>query len=337
MPEYLAPEQDVVLSSRVRLARNYANVPFIPMMNDALAEDVIQRAEDAVRAAGNGAAYEMIRVRDLSDAQRKRLVERHLISYDLLKTPDWAAALISSGQTVSVMINEEDHLRVQGLLPGLQLEKAADLAFTMDDILGKDGAYAFDGEWGYLTSCPTNTGTGMRASTMLHLPVLNMTGQISNVVQALAKLGLTVRGLYGEGSDAVGCLYQLSNQVTLGRAEEDVIRSLIAATEQLCEHERAVRAQLLESDVPALTDRLMRSVGILRSARIMTGTEFMKRMSDLRLAAALGMIDLPLPRVDEWTKALQDGSLRAELGEAAGGRAVDEERANRMRTTLKDF
>ena len=337
MPEYLAPEQDVVLSSRVRLARNYANVPFIPMMNDALAEDVIQRAEDAVRAAGNGAAYEMIRVRDLSDAQRKRLVERHLISYDLLKTPDWAAALISSGQTVSVMINEEDHLRVQGLLPGLQLEKAADLAFTMDDILGKDGAYAFDGEWGYLTSCPTNTGTGMRASTMLHLPVLNMTGQVSNVVQALAKLGLTVRGLYGEGSDAVGCLYQLSNQVTLGRAEEDVIRSLIAATEQLCEHERAVRAQLLESDVPALTDRLMRSVGILRSARIMTGTEFMKRMSDLRLAAALGMIDLPLPRVDEWTKALQDGSLRAELGEAAGGRAVDEERANRMRTTLKDF
>ena len=163
---------------------------------------------------------------------------RVTVRVDVLKSPDlpWPLVeladrwiVISSGETVSVMLNEEDHLRIQGLLPGMQLERSAELAFNADDALGAQNVYAFDPQWGYLTSCPTNVGTGMRASAMLHLPAITQNGQIGAIMQAVAKLGLTVRGLYGEGSEAQGDLYQLSNQVTLGRSEEDVIRSLQAA------------------------------------------------------------------------------------------------------------
>ena len=213
-----APEQDVVISSRVRLARNYQDLPFSPKLTREAASEVVSRAHEAMKNSPEGGAFTLLRINDLGDDERRRLVEHHLISYDLLKYPQRSAALISSGETVSVMLNEEDHLRIQGLLPGMQLERSAQLAFTADDALGAQSVYAFDPQWGYLTSCPTNVGTGMRASAMLHLPAISENGQIGVIMQAVAKLGLTVRGLYGEGSEAQGNLYQLYNQVTLGRS-----------------------------------------------------------------------------------------------------------------------
>ncbi|MGJ4850802.1 ATP--guanido phosphotransferase [Bacillota bacterium Meth-B3] len=333
MTDYLAPEQDVVLSSRVRLARNYADIPFFPKMDGERAGLTIERARAAMeRKPGD---YEFLRMAELSEDARNRLVERHLVSYDLLKFKQWSAALISSGETTSIMVNEEDHLRIQGLLPGLQLERAAELAFKADDRLSEQGRFAYDAQWGYLTSCPTNVGTGMRASTMLHLPALSATGQIGSIVQAVAKLSMTVRGIYGEGSDAVGCLYQVSNQSTLGRTEDDIIRALIATTLQLAGHERQVREAMNQQDAVAVADKLMRSVGILKTARMMSAAELMPRMSDLRVAASIGLVNFPVNAVDALVWDLQNGSLAVRAGEALSERARDALRADILRDALK--
>lgn len=334
MSEYRAPEQDVVLSSRVRLARNYEDIPFSPLMNQTYAAQTIERASEPILTAPDGKDYTLLRMSDISEDAQNELVEHHLISYDLLKFADYSAALISSGKTVSVMINEEDHLRIQGLLPGMQLELAADLAFKTSDRLGEKHAYAFDAHWGFLTSCPTNTGTGMRASVMLHLPALTAARQINAVLQVFSKLGLTVRGLYGEGSDARGCLYQLSNQVTLGRSEEDMIRTLLAATKQISDHERALRETLRKKDSVALLDRLMRSVGIMAHAHVMSGAEFMQRYSDLRLAVSMGFVDAPLTYVDALMMDLQSGSLSMRAQQHLTEQAASQTRADLLRSAM---
>lgn len=332
---YAAPEQDVAVSSRVRLARNYQDAPYMPKMTDEWAEETIRRASEAMMNAPDATAYEGVRMKDLSENEQQELVEHRLISYDLLKYTDYAAALLSSGRTVSVMINEEDHVRVQGLLPGLQLERAAEMAFRTDDALSQHAAFAFDSQWGYLTACPANAGTGMRAGVILHLPALQAAGQIGALVQNMAKIGITIRGLYGEGSDALGGLYLMSNQATLGRSEEDILRSLETAAGQMCAHERELRAAVLKQDRIAVEDKLMRSVGVLREARVLRLGEFMKMMSDLRLACALEIVDAPLSYIDELIMDLQPASIRSRAKEALSERQTDERRAEYMRDVMR--
>lgn len=332
---YAAPEQDVAVSSRVRLARNYQDAPYMPKMTDDWAEETIRRASEAMMNAPDATAYEGVRMKDLSENEQQELVEHRLISYDLLKYTDYAAALLSSGRTVSVMINEEDHVRVQGLLPGLQLERAAEMAFRTDDALSQHAAFAFDSQWGYLTACPANAGTGMRAGVILHLPALQAAGQIGALVQNMAKIGITIRGLYGEGSDALGGLYLMSNQATLGRSEEDILRSLETAAGQMCVHERELRAAVLKQDRIAVEDKLMRSVGVLREARVLRLGEFMKMMSDLRLACALEIVDAPLSYIDELIMDLQPASIRSRAKEALSERQTDERRAEYMRDVMR--
>ena len=335
MDEYAqAPQQDVVISSRVRLARNYKDLPFSPKLTREAATTVVSRAHDAMLESPEGSHYTLFRISEMGDDERRKLVEHHLISYDLLKYPQYSAALISSGETVSVMLNEEDHLRIQGLLPGMQLERSAELAFNADDALGAQNVYAFDPQWGYLTSCPTNVGTGMRASAMLHLPALSQSGQIGAIMQAVAKLGLTVRGLYGEGSEAQGNLYQLSNQVTLGRSEDDVIRSLHAATEQIVSHERAMRERAEKKDMYALQDRLLRSWGEAVNARLMSVAELMQRYSDIRYAASMGYLHAPLRALDCLMMDMQPGSLGVRAGKLIGEREGEILRAKLMREQL---
>lgn len=328
-----APEEQVVVSSRVRLARNYEDIPFAPKLTAQWAEETVRRAEQAVAGSPKGAAYRLVRMSELSKDQQMHLVEHHLISYDLLNFSSVAAALISSGETVSIMVNEEDHLRIQGLLPGLQLELAAELAFSADDLLAVQ-PYAFDIQWGFLTSCPTNTGTGMRASTMLHLPALTAAGQMGAVLQVISRLGLTVRGLYGEGSEAKGNLYQLSNQVTLGRSEEDVIKSIHAATSQVVSQEQAMRERALKADPIGTEDRLMRSVGVLSQCRVMNSAEFMQRYSDLRLAVCLGFVHASPLAVDKLMMDLQPSSLCVAEGRQLASQERDVVRATRLREAM---
>lgn len=336
MHEYImAPEQDVVISSRVRLSRNYEDLPFSPKLTREYSEEVIDRTSEVVFNGINGSAYTLLRMSELEEDARSRLVEHHLISYDLLKYVNRSAAMVSSAGTVTVMLNEEDHVRIQGLLPGLQLERAAEMALSLDESIEKRFPFAFDPQWGYLTACPANTGTGMRASVILHLPALNAAGQMGAVMQTIAKLGLTIRGLYGEGSESRGNLFQLSNQATLGRSEEDVIRSLAASTSQIVEHERNMRENAEKKDMLQLQDTLMRSWGELMYARLMSAKEFMKRYSDIRYAASMGYLHAPLPALDILMMDVQPGSLGVRAGKLIGQREGEILRASVLRDELK--
>ncbi len=335
MAEYVqAPEQDVVISSRVRLSRNYDDLPFSPKLTKEYAEEVIERTSDAVFGSEHGSAYSLLRMSDMEQDARTRLVEHHLISYDLLKFTSRSAAMVSSAGTITVMCNEEDHVRFQGMLPGLQLERSADMALRLDEYVGNKYPFAFDSQLGFLTACPANTGTGMRCSVVLHLPALSNGGQMGAVMQAVAKLGLTIRGLYGEGSEARGHLYQLSNQATLGRSEEDVVRSLAAATEQIVGHERAMRESTEKKDMLQLQDTLLRSWGELMYARLMPIKEFMRRYSDIRYAASMGYLHAPLPALDVLMMDVQPGSLGVRAGKLIGEREAEILRAKVLREEL---
>lgn len=335
MAEYVqAPEQDVVISSRVRLSRNYDDLPFSPKLTREYADEVIERTSDAVFHSEHGSAYSLLRMSDMEQDARTRLVEHHLISYDLLKYTSRSAAMVSSAGTITVMCNEEDHVRIQGMLPGLQLERSADMALRLDEHIGNKYPFAFDSQLGFLTACPANTGTGMRCSVVLHLPALSGGGQMGAVMQAVAKLGLTIRGLYGEGSEARGHLYQLSNQATLGRSEEDVVRSLAAATEQIVGHERAMRETAEKKDMLQLQDALMRSWGELMYARLMPNKEFMRRYSDIRYAASMGYLHAPLPALDVLMMDVQPGSLGVRAGKLIGERESEILRAKLLREEL---
>ena len=290
----------VIVSSRVRLARNYQDLPF------ALSGERAQLCIDrACRALGD-TGYRLYKLSDMQETERRELMEDHLISQDLLKRPQTGAALIRHDRRVSVMINEEDHLRIQAIVPGFDLTQAAQEAFEAEEKLEKVCTFSFDPQLGYLTSCPTNTGTGLRASLMLHLPMLTLYKQMGTVNQSVAKLGLTIRGIYGEGSEALGDLYQVSNQVTLGRTEEEIIQAVTAVGKQLTDMERSLRERCLKEQPVDLRDTLLRSMGALRYAVTMDQKEWMKHWSRLRLGAAMGLLDCTVEKADRLLAVGQD-------------------------------
>ncbi|MEA4849486.1 MAG: ATP--guanido phosphotransferase, partial [Clostridiaceae bacterium] len=227
------PESDIILSSRIRLARNIADIPFPSGLDAERAKTVVDNVRNSLSSSESDLEFRDYIMQKLPSMERQSLVERHLISPELSKNYTKGAALISSDEIVSIMVNEEDHIRIQTILPGLQIKKSWEMASEIDDLLEQSLEYAYSENWGYLTSCPTNVGTGMRASVMVHLPALNITGNVNRILQAVTHIGLTIRGLYGEGTEIVGNIFQISNQITLGRAEEEIIDNLAAVTKQI--------------------------------------------------------------------------------------------------------
>jgi protein arginine kinase len=299
----------IVVSSRVRLARNYHDLPFSNLHRPENARLCISRARLALEADKPSGAFSLYELRDMNKLDQLSLMEQHLISRDLLTHSDVGAALIREDKHVSVMINEEDHLRIQAMYADLALPQSAELAYAAEEKLAKVCDFSFDHQLGYLTACPTNTGTGMRASLMLHLPLLTHYKQMGNVSQSVAKLGLTIRGLYGEGSEALGDLYQVSNQVTLGRTEKELIEAVTAVGRQLIDMEFTLRAQK-ERDLLELEDGIWRSYGALRYARQMGADEFMENWSNLRLGAAMELLPVSLITVDELLPLAQDAHAK---------------------------
>lgn len=287
------PDSDIVLSSRIRLARNFRDVAF-PIVAERENLNKVRKLFQKKYAHQTFKGYEdfaFIAIDELSSIEKRVLVEKHLISPHLAKNAQVAATLISRNEQVSVMINEEDHIRIQLYFPGFQLKEALNKAFEFDDWLEADIDYAFDEERGYLTSCPTNVGTGMRASVMMHLPALAITGQLSKMIPAINQLGLVVRGIYGEGSEALGNIFQISNQITLGKSEEDIVDDLESVVRQLISHERNARNHLMQQSGKKLEDRIYRSYGILEYSRIIESKEAAKCLSNVRLGIDLGMIE----------------------------------------------
>ena len=285
------PENDIVLSTRIRLARNFQDEIF-PIIAE---EKDLTRISDFFKQNYEHMTFrqyeslELIEMSDLSHIEKRVLVEKHLISPYLAKARS-AAALVSKNEQVSIMINEEDHIRMQLYFPGFQLSTALKEAFLIDDWLEEKIDYAFDEEKGYLTSCPTNAGTGMRASVMIHLPALVFTKRINRMIPAINQLGFVVRGIYGEGSEALGNIFQISNQITLGKKEEDIVEDLQSIIVKLVEQERDARERLLERSTIRLENQIFRSYGILQHSRIMESSEAATRISNVRLGIDLGII-----------------------------------------------
>lgn len=307
------PDSDIVLSSRIRLARNFSQYPFPIIASEEKLAEVLDffQEEFQKQSFRDYKDFELVYMRELQPIEKRVLVEKHLISPHLAEKPEKSASLISQNEQVSIMINEEDHIRIQLYFPGFQLDQALEQASQLDDWLEEKIDYAFDEKRGYLTSCPTNVGTGMRASVMMHLPALSMTHQINRMTPAINQLGLVVRGIYGEGSEALGNIYQISNQITLGKSEEDIVEDLHSVVKQLIEQERKAREALMSRSGIQLEDRIFRSYGVLTNSRIIESKEAANCLSDLRLGIDLDFIDhIPRTILNELMVLTQPGFLQ---------------------------
>ena len=263
--------------------------PFAPKLDAATSEAIAQKTVEALRV---GLGEELVVYDMRAPETRKRLLlEDHLVSPDFCADSPLKRLLVTDKSgSLAVMINEEDHVRIQAIFPGFDLDKAYETASRADDVLAESVTLAFDETLGYLTACPTNLGTGLRASVMLHLPALSAYGYIKSLAALMTKIGLTVRGMYGEGSEALGCLYQLSNQVTLGISEKDAIEKLTGAVKQIVAKERELRAQMLTDKNGDTADKLWRSFGTLRYARKLDTAEAARLISNVRFGAVCGVI-----------------------------------------------
>ena len=328
-------EHPVILSSRVRLARNLSDVPFRSRMTAEHADNCIERVLSVLRDEKE--IYHYFPMRGIRENQRQKMVEAHLISPDLFKNDDRGAALVRDDEKVVIMVNEEDHLRIQGFGLGLDLQGAAQAAYETEEALERRLSFAFDEQWGYLTACPTNTGTGMRASVMLHLPMLALLKQMGQVTQLAAKLGLTIRGMYGEGSQALGHVYQLSNQVTLGRTENEIIEAVTAVAGQIEEMEKTLREKTCEKDPVTFEDQLERSMGLMCFARKMSVKEFFVHWSNLRIASAMGKNSVPLSVCDLMLKRAQKAHILQEAGKELSEKEIDARRSDMIRSTLSIY
>lgn len=299
------PQNEIVLSSRIRLARNIANIPFPSMLDEGRANQVIEGVKSSFED------FKLYRMEDSKSIEKQILVEKHLISPNLAKQSQKGAVAINKDETISIMVNEEDHIRIQCILPGLQIKKSWEYANEIDDELEQKLDYAFDENWGYLTYCPTNVGTGLRASIMIHLPALNMTGNINKIFQAVVQIGLTIRGLYGEGTDFVGNIFQISNQITLGRSEEELIDNLTSVTSQIIEKEKEARRLLLNSSRLKVEDKIWRSYGVMTNARVMQAQECLRLLSDIRLGVDLGILKhIPVSVLNEIMMGTQPANIQ---------------------------
>jgi len=282
----LGKASDTVISTRVRLARNITGFPFSSRLDVSGASEIIEKVSVPLEASG----FRKIKFTDISPIMATSYVERHYVSPEFATKETPHALFLQEQSGIAVMVCEEDHLRIQSILSGLALEDAYKNALCAEKRLDEDFDFAYSETLGYLTHCPTNLGTGMRASVMMFLPALTAGGYIGALATQLSKIGLTVRGLFGEGSGASGCMYQISNQITLGLSEEEILKKLKEAVLQINESEQKARQAITGDRLEHLTDRLLRSEGLLKYAHMISSAEFIKLFADVRFGITLGVI-----------------------------------------------
>ncbi len=306
---------ETVLSTRVRLARNVVGSAFTHRAREEQLHHVMHSVVSASHKTSGLAHGLLLRMGDLEALDRQFLVERHLVSHDLVEGPSTRGILIGPDETLSVMINEEDHLRLQAIHSGFQLSECWRSANALDDELDSSLEYAFSEELGYLTACPTNVGTGLRASILVHLPALVLTKQINKVLQGVTQVGLAVRGFYGEGSEVMGNFFQVSNQTTLGQKEKETVEKLEGVTRQLIEYEERAREVLLRDARTQIEDKIYRALGTLKYCRSIHSQETLNLCSAVRFGVALGLESLPeLPVLNEILVFSQPAHLQKLLG-----------------------
>jgi protein arginine kinase len=280
--------------------------------------------------------FQIVKLKDMDQLDRISMFEKHIVSSDLINNYERAAVVINKENDVSIMINEEDHIRLQVIYPGFKIKEAYDYANKLDDLMEEKLTYAYDGKLGYLTSCPTNVGTGIRASVMLHLPALTITKNINNVVNTVTQVGMTIRGIYGEGSNVMGNMYQVSNQVTLGLSEEEIINNLTAVTKKIIDQEEKARALLYEKQQDELEDDIYRSLGILKYARAISTAEGFNLLSRVRMGIEMGIIkDIEINEINNLLVNIQPATLQLNTGKEVDLAQRDKARAKILREALK--
>ncbi len=336
IPVEKGPELDIAVSSRVRLARNFADIPFSARMTPKHQTTLMKRMQGIISDYTNHGKLMFADMSSMHPVDRVSLMERHLISPDLAESTGNSGAFINENENVSIMVNEEDHIRIQAIFSGIMLEKAYKVCDEIDSIIADKADYAFDDKYGYLTSCPTNIGSGMRASVMLHLPALVMTGYLKSILESCTKLGVAVRGIYGENSDAVGDMFQVSNQITLGRKDDETIAAIDAICKQIIDREKALRFQLYKQNLNKFEDRIFRSYGLLENARVLSSQECFKLLSDVRLGVSMGIIkDIGILTLNEILTLSQPATLQKIAGKQLSQEERDVKRAELIRMKLQ--
>lgn len=297
-------ESDVVVSSRIRLARNLSNFPFMTKLDKTTKQKIEEQIKEITPTLGYGLKF--VKLKDMDDITKMTLVEKHLVSPNfVLNKEDTGAMLVNDDENISVMINEEDHLRIQVMNSGFDIENLMNLAVEVDEKIGDKLSYAYNEKYGFLTACPTNVGTGLRVSVMVHLPGLTQTGNIRKILEVINNFGMNIRGIYGEGSKAGGDMYQVSNKQTLGISEEEIVKNLKLITEKIIEQERLAR-KILARDNIELEDRVYRAYGTLTNAKKISSIEARELLSEVKLGTDLGITkelnDLKVKKLELYTK-----------------------------------
>ena len=329
------PHSDIVMSSRVRLARNLAKKPFPNKAPRKTLDEIIETVQGVTQEIDYFKDSLFLRISELDNVDRKFLIERHLMSHEHAANPDGKAMIVSQEEILSVMVNEEDHLRIQVMQSGLNLDETWRIINMIDEQLSDKLEFAYMTNWGYLTACPTNTGTAMRGSVMLHLPALVMTKQINKVLAAISKLSFTSRGFYGEGTQALGNFYQISNQVSLGHSENDIIQNINGLIRQVIEQEEQARQALLIQNRSMLEDKIFRSWGVLTNAYIISSQETVELLSMVRLGIDLGVIkEVDKKSINELFIMIQPAHLQKIEGKKLSTIERDSKRAVLIRKKL---
>lgn len=327
----LGPDCDTAISSRVRLARNFADYPFPARLNDADRIKIIDSTAAAVKSSGYN--FETLLSSSLSASELTALTERRLISRDFSAANGTRALIYDTAKNIYIMVNEEDHLRIQAITPGMSVDEAYAAADAADDLIGAKIKYAFNEKLGYLTHCPTNLGTGMRMSVMLHLPALSLTGAIKHIIGDIAKIGLTIRGTYGEGTESAGQLYQISNQITLGATEKETAEKLKLYINKIIDLERDARNNIKSNALDTISDKILRSYGIIRHAHMISSNEFMDLYSHIRLGITYGIIkDIDYKTIDFLMTAIMPENIT--IACSGDNRSRDVLRAEFIRKTI---
>jgi len=330
--------RSIVLVTRIRLARNLSDVPFPGWAKEAQRGDILAKCQDAISQIPQMRRSTALKMTELTELERNVLVERHIISRELSASKEGSGVVISRDLGSAVMINEEDHLRIAVLRPGLQLRRVWNTVSAIDNALEDTLDYAFSPKLGYLTACPTNLGTALRASSMMHLPALVISGQMEKVVRAVNQLGLVVRGLHGEGSDASGSIFQISNQTTLGESEASILKRLGGVLETIVDQEINARERLLDGESRKLFDKIGRAFGLLRNSYVVSSTEALNLLSLVRLGAGVGVFpEVARPRIDQLFTLCQAGHVQYAEKAAKGAPERDIFRATMLRGEFENF
>lgn len=328
-------ESDVVVSSRIRLARNIIEYPFESRCSKKENEEIVNKIKEVLPSIGYG--LKILKLKDMDDITKMSLVEKRLVSPDfIMNKNDIGAIAINEEENICIMINEEDHLRLQVFAPGFEIEELLKIMVEIDTKFGKALNYAYNDKYGYLTACPTNVGTGMRVSVMVHLPALTKTGNIQKVLNIINNFGMNIRGIYGEGSKVAGDIYQISNKQTLGVSEEEIINNMKIIVEKIIEQERLARKYLVKHSIE-LEDKVYRSFGIISNCKKISSEEAREILSDVKLGTDLGIIkeldDLKVKKLYLYTKP---ANLQKYLGEVNDNYERDIKRAEVIKNIIKE-